>query len=79
MSIYERILNIDETTFNRLMSAGLLRSNAKRDLNIYEYYLEQKERVGSMQAMIDASELFSVSEDVVQKIVYKTPNKKSLS
>jgi len=71
MTIYERILNIDETTFDRLMSFGLLRSNAKRDLEIYEYYLEQKEKVGSMQAMIDVSDFFRISEDVVQKIIYK--------
>jgi hypothetical protein len=71
MTIYERILNIDEATFDKLMSFGLLRSNAKRDLEIYEYYLEQKEKVGSMQAMTNTSDFFRISEDVVQKIIYK--------
>ncbi|OJV40839.1 MAG: hypothetical protein BGO29_14825 [Bacteroidales bacterium 36-12] len=78
MSIYEAILNIDEATFDRLMSLGVLRSNAKRDLLIYEYYLSECERHGSMQAMTNTSEEFKVSEDIVQRIVYRAPYNKKI-
>lgn len=71
MSIFERILGIDETTFDKLMSSGVLRSNAKRDLLIYEYYLNEVETCGSMQAIINASEKFYLSTEGIKKVIYK--------
>lgn len=74
MSIYER-MGINEEAFNKMEAFGLLRSNAKRDLMVFEYYLEQCKKVGSMQAMVDASEKYSITEDVTQKIIYKYKSK----
>ena len=71
MTIYERILNIDQATFDRLMSFGILRSNARRDLQIYEYYLSESEKHGSMQAMTNAGDKFNLTDEAIKKIVYR--------
>jgi hypothetical protein len=74
MNIYERILHIDERTFDKLMFAGILRSNAKRDMEMYGYYLEQKNMYGSMQAISNAAEKFCLSEASVRDILCKLKN-----
>ncbi len=74
MSIYERILHIDENTFDRLMSTGFMRANAKRDLQIYEYYLAECEKHGSMQAITNAAEKFFLSTDHIKRVIYRVRN-----
>jgi hypothetical protein len=74
MSIYERILHIDERTFDALMSAGVLRANAKRDLEMYGHFLRQRERRGAMQAITDTACKFILSEESVKHIIYKQIN-----
>jgi hypothetical protein len=70
MSIYQQLLQIDESTFDRLYSLGLFRYNVKRDLQIYAFYLRESQTCGSMQAMTNAATEFMLSEDAIQKIVY---------
>lgn len=74
MSIYEHILHIDEATFDKLMSTGFLRANAKRDLRIYEYYLVECEKHGSMQAITNSAEKFCLSTDHIKRVIYHVRN-----
>lgn len=78
MSIFERVLGINESTFDRLMAVGMFRANAKRDLLIYEYYLEECIKYGSMQAMINASEKFHLNDESIKKIIYRFPMRKEM-
>lgn len=70
MSIYQQILQIDETTFDNLLATGFLRANAKRDLRIYEYYLAECEKYGSMQAITNSAEKFFLSTDHIKRVIY---------
>ena len=75
MNVYKIILNIDEETFDRLMRKGFLRSTAKRDIRIYEYYLQELNNGNSkMQAMTNAADKFCTSEETIQRAVYKCIN-----
>lgn len=72
MSAYELILSLDEKTFEKLLSTGLLRSTVKRDKDMYEYYLVECEASGSrMQARTNTAEKFCVSEETVSKTIQK--------
>lgn len=71
ITVYDALLGIDEQTFDKLASVGLMRSNAKRDLQIYSYYLNELIRVGSMQGITNTSIEFSLSEDRIQSIIYQ--------
>lgn len=72
MSAYELILSLDHTTFEKLMSKGLLRPNLKRDKEIYEFYLRECEETGSrMQARTNTAEQFCFCEETVSKIIQK--------
>lgn len=73
MSIYESILGLDNQAFEKLMSKGFLRSNAKRDLDMYEYYLSQLHK-GKMQALTNTAIKFNMSEDRCKAIIYKIRN-----
>lgn len=53
------------------MKMGFLRSNAKRDLEIYEYYEEESLKVGSMQAITNAADKFCISEESIKKVIYR--------
>lgn len=72
MSAYELILSLDHSTFEKLMSKGLLRDSVKRDKEIYEFYLRECEETGSrMQARTNTAELFCVSEETVSRAIKK--------
>lgn len=71
MTLYERLLDIDEATFHRLTACGLARPNARRDLLLYASYLDDLPRCGSMQAICNASERFFLSEERARQIIYQ--------
>lgn len=71
MSTYELILSIDDSTFTKLMSSGLLRTTVKRDVQVYEFFLNECNSCGKMQARTNTAEQFSISEDSVSKIIQK--------
>lgn len=70
MTILGNTLTIDKATFDALEERGLLKSTARRDLEIYEYYAAQRNKYGSMQAITNTSEKFCISESTVEKIIY---------
>lgn len=72
MSAYEIILSLDESTFEKLLSKGLLRSNVKRDKELYEYYVAEFNLTHSrMQARTNTADKFCVSEETVSKVIQK--------
>ena len=71
MTVFERILHIDEPTFNRLLALGVLRPNARRNLLIYEYYLAEAIKYGSMQAITNAAMRFCLSDKSIEKIIQR--------
>ncbi len=70
-ALYKFVLNIDEQTFDQLSESGILRANAKRDLQIYGFYLEHTRQSGSMQAIHNAAEKYHLSEDQAKRIIYR--------
>jgi len=71
MSAYELILAIEPTTLEQLMSTGLLRSTVTRDFKIYEFYLNERKTKGCMDARTNTAEKFSLSEEMISKIIQK--------
>ncbi|MCD7972125.1 MAG: hypothetical protein LUG18_05575 [Candidatus Azobacteroides sp.] len=71
MSIYQQIFDINEQTFDKLMAGGLLKAKARRDLLMYEYYLQEKKKYGSMQAITNTADKFCVSDSLIEKVIYK--------
>ena len=71
LGAYEYILTLDETIFENLISKGLLRSNLKRDLDIYKYYSEQRIFFNRMQSITNTADNFNVSEDTVYRTIRK--------
>ena len=75
MTFIEQHLHISEPAFERLMSSGLMRPNARRDLHMLQHYLADLPRYGSMQAMCNTSERFCLSEDQTRRIIYRLRRK----
>lgn len=71
LGAYEYILTLDETIFENLISKGILRSNLKRDLDIYKYYSEQRIFFNRMQSITNTADNFNVSEDTVYRTIRK--------
>ena len=71
MSAYELILTIEPSTFDKLMSMGLLRSTVQRDIKIYEFYLEQRKIERYLQARTNTAVEFNLSEEMIDKIIQK--------
>ena len=57
--------------FEELRRLGLLRYNAGRDIEIYDYYLSEVDITGSrMQAQTNCAMRYNLSEKAIQVIVY---------
>jgi hypothetical protein len=71
MGAYELIISLDNSTLDRLMSTGLLRATVKRDIEVYEYYVNECKTVGKMQARTNTAEQFCTSEETISRIIQK--------
>ena len=62
--------------FEELRQLGLLRYNAGRDIEIYDYYLSEVDITGSrMQAQTNCAMRYNLSEKAIQVIVYGFENR----
>ena len=71
MSTYELIISIEESTIERLLSKGLFRSTIKRDIEVYEYYVNECKTVGKMQARTNTADKFCTSEETIGRIIQR--------
>ena len=72
MSTYEIILSLDSSTIDHLLSKGFFRSSTKRDIEIYEFYVNECKITGSkMQARTNAAEKFCTSEETIGRIIQR--------
>lgn len=71
MTAYELIISLEPSTFEKMMSLGLLRSTVQRDIEIYEYYLNERKTNGYCQARTNTAEHFYLCEDNIAKIIRK--------
>lgn len=71
MGAYELIISLDNSILDRLMSTGLLRATVKRDIEVYEYYINECKTVGKMQARTNTAEQFCTSEETISRIIQK--------
>jgi hypothetical protein len=65
------LILIDKCYLEHLQKIGLLKFNAIRNLDMYDYYCRQKKIVGSMQAITNTAAKYFLSENAVQKVVGK--------
>lgn len=76
MRVGTKILSITSEEFEELQQLGLVRYNAQRDIEIYNYYLSETSITGSkMQAQTNCSMRFNLSEKAIQAIVYGFENR----
>ena len=69
-------LRIKADGFEELRQLGLLRYNAGRDIEIYDYYLSEVDITGSrMQAQTNCAMRYNLSEKAIQVIVYGFENR----
>lgn len=71
MSAYELILSLDISTIDVLLSKGLFRSTVKRDIEVYEYYINECKTVGRMQARTNTADKFFTSEETISRIIQR--------
>ncbi len=71
MSAYEIILTIEPTTFEKLKSCGLLRQSIFRDIEVYEYYINECKKFGKMQARANTADKFFTSEETISRIIQR--------
>jgi hypothetical protein len=71
MSAYELIISLDSSTIDLLLSKGLFRATVKRDIEVYQYYMEECKTVGKMQARTNTAEQFCTSEETISRIIQK--------
>ena len=71
MKVGQKILSVSADGFEELRRLGLLRYNAGRDIEIYDYYLSEVDITGSrMQAQTNCAMRYNLSEKAIQVIVY---------
>lgn len=72
MSTYELILSLDSSVIDHLLSKGLFRASTKRDIEVYEFYINECNITGSrMQARTNAADKFSTSEETISRIIQR--------
>lgn len=71
MGAYELIISLDNSTLDKLMSTGLLRASVKRDIEVYEYYVNECRYTSKMQARTNTAEQFFCSEETISRIIQK--------
>ena len=72
MSTYDLILSIDKSKVEILLQKGILKSSTKRDIEVYEYYVNECGLTGSkMQARTNAAEKFFTSEETISRIIQR--------
>lgn len=71
MGAYELIISLDNSTLDKLMSTGLLRATVKRDIEVYEYYVNECRYNSKMQARTNTAEQFCTSEETISRIIQK--------
>jgi hypothetical protein len=69
MSAYELILTIEPTTFEKMLSLGILRNSVMNDVRVYEFYLNEKKTVSCMQARTNTADKFCTSEETISRII----------
>jgi len=71
MIVYEFILTIDKKLLQNLHSKNLIRYSIFRDIDIYEFYMNEKRTIGCMQARTNTADKFCVSEETVSKTLQR--------
>jgi hypothetical protein len=72
MTVYQLTKKIPDETLGRLIAAGIIRDTIHRNIEIYEAYVSMTETgIPAMQAYVDVSEKFCVSDEHVRSIVRK--------
>jgi len=72
MTVHELTKSISSENLSRLMAVGIVSKTAQRNIEMYEAYCDLIQiRTPAMQAYIEISERFSVSDEYVRTIVRK--------
>ena len=72
MTVYQLTKDIPADRLEHLMCAGIVSKTTQRNIEIYESYVSRvEEGVPVMQAYMDVSEEFCVSDEHVRSIVRK--------
>jgi len=71
MTAYQTIVSLDNSIIEILFTKGLLKSTVKRDIAIYEFFLNERKTVGYLQARSNTAEHFHLCEDNIAKIIQK--------
>lgn len=71
MNVYEFILSIDKELLQDLHSKKLTRFSIFRDVDIYEFYMNERKTTGCMQSRTNTADKFCVSEETVSKTLQR--------
>lgn len=71
MTNYEFLLEFSKQALYDLCEKNFLRSTVLRDIEIYEYYIQQCQKECKMQARTNTSTHFDLSEETVSKIIQR--------
>jgi hypothetical protein len=71
MTVYELVLTIDKELLQLLHSRKYTRFSIFRDIEMYEFYMNERKTVGCMQSRTNTADKFFTSEETVQKALQR--------
>lgn len=71
MNVYEFVLSIDKNFLQELHRKKYTRFSIFRDIEMYEYYVNERQSTGCMQSRTNTAEKFCVSEETVSKALQR--------
>lgn len=71
MNVYEFILLIDKDVLQALHSKKLTRFSIFRDVEMYEFYMNERKTNGCMQSKTNTANKFFTSEETVAKALQR--------
>ena len=69
MTIYELLQTIEPEQLNRMVRAGIITPEWRRSLRVYNYFTEQCQYTGKMDAYDLTGQKFYMSDENVRKII----------
>lgn len=71
MSAYEIIISIDRNVLQQLHKKKLARASIFRDIEIYDYYLDECQNYSKTQARENTAKNFGISKETVSRTLQR--------
>ena len=71
ITAYEALLSIDDKIIQELKNKGYMRASVDRDVEMYEYFMNERKTLRYLQARENTAKNFKVSDSTIDKMLQR--------